>query len=229
MMQLAEAWGWRPDGSNPCRLVKRYAEQKRERFLSEFELRRLGTAIADLGKDGRLLPGAAMAIRLAALTGCRMSEILALKWADVDLKAGTLAIREAKAGARLHPIGTAAVALLVSSEHLGPWVVWATDPNTQMAQSTLEHAWQRVRKYAQLNDVHFHDLRHTVGTYASQAGANAFLVRDALGHKTLAMTGRYVNRDADPLRQLAERVSNRIASALADKPSAHIEPLARRR
>ncbi len=38
-----------------------------------------------------------------------------------------------------------------------------------------------------------------------QTGANAFLVRDALGHRTLAMTGRYVNRDADPLRELADR------------------------
>ena len=68
-----------------------------------------------------------------------------------------------------------------------------------------------VRERANLADVRFHDLRHAYGTYAGQAGANAFLVRDALGHKTLAMTGRYVNRDADPLRQLADRVSSRAS------------------
>ena len=62
-----------------------------------------------------------------------------------------------------------------------------------------------------------HDLRHTVGTFAGQTGANAFLVRDKLGHKTLAMTGRYVNRDAAPLRALSDQVEHRISSALAGR------------
>ena len=57
-----------------------------------------------------------------------------------------------------------------------------------------------------LADARLHDLRHSVGTYAAQAGANAFPVRDKLGHKTLAMTGRYVGRDADPLRVLSDTV-----------------------
>jgi len=47
------------------------------------------------------------------------------------------------------------------------------------------------------------------------AGANAFLVRDLLGHKTLAMTGRYVERAADPLRALADRVADRVTAAMA--------------
>jgi len=228
MMHLAEAWGWRPDGSNPCRLVKRYAERKRERLLTEPELQRLGAAIGELLNENRLLPGAAVAIRLAALTGCRMSEILALHWSDVDLQAGTLAIREAKAGARVHPIGAAAVALMTTVDHSGPWVVWSTDPKNPMPQSTLEHAWRRVRERANLADVRFHDLRHAYGTYAGQAGANAFLVRDAMGHKTLAMTGRYVNRDANPLRQLADRVSSRIAAAIGDEKPAPVVPLGKR-
>jgi hypothetical protein len=61
--------------------------------------------------------------------------------------------------------------------------------------------------------VRIHDLRHTVGTYA---GANAFLVRDVLGHKTLARTGRHVSRDVDPLRALTDAVSARIGAALND-------------
>ena len=48
-------------------------------------------------------------------------------------------------------------------------------------------------------------------------GANAFLVRDVLGHKTLAMTGRYVSRDVDPLRALTDAVSARIGAALNDR------------
>ena len=55
-----------------------------------------------------------------------------------------------------------------------------------------------IRDRAGLTDVRLHDLRHTTGTYAGAAGLNAFIVRDLLGHKTLAMTGRYVT--ATPTR-----------------------------
>jgi integrase len=61
-----------------------------------------------------------------------------------------------------------------------------------ISKAGIEAAWHRVRKAAQLEDVRLHDLRHTVGTHAGQSGANAFLVRDLLRHKNLAMTGRYV-------------------------------------
>ena len=78
----------------------------------------------------------------------------------------------------------------------------------------MENIWRRVRNHAELSDVRLHDLRHTVGTFAGQTGANAFLVRDKLGHKTLAMTGRYVSRDVAPLRSLSDQVERRIADAL---------------
>jgi integrase len=61
-----------------------------------------------------------------------------------------------------------------------------------------------------------HDLRHTVGTYAGQTGANAFLVRDLLRHKNLAMTGRYVNRADSPVRTLSDQVGERIAAGWRD-------------
>lgn len=70
-----------------------------------------------------------------------------------------------------------------------------------------------------------HDLRHTVGTYAGQTGANAFLVRDLLRHKNLAMTGRYVNRADSPVRTLSDQVGERIAAAMAGRPVAEVVPL----
>jgi hypothetical protein len=64
-----------------------------------------------------------------------------------------------------------------------------------------------------------------VGTYAGSAGLNAFMVRDLLGHKTLAMTNRYVERDADPLRAAANAVSGRIAAAMAGEKGAEVVEL----
>ena len=56
--------------------------------------------------------------------------------------------------------------------------------------------------------------RHTVGIHAGSTGANAFLIRDQLGHKSLAMTGRYVNRRSSPLRELSDKVEGRIMAAM---------------
>jgi integrase len=81
------------------------------------------------------------------------------------------------------------------------------------------------RVAAQIEDVRMHDLRHTVGTFAGQSGANAFLVRDLLRHKNLAMTGRYVNRADSPVRTLSDQVGERIASAIAGRKPADVVPL----
>jgi Arm DNA-binding domain/Phage integrase, N-terminal SAM-like domain len=62
MMNLAEAWGLRLDGSNPCRHVKKYREDKRERYLTKEELRRLGAALADAERNKTESPFAVTAI-----------------------------------------------------------------------------------------------------------------------------------------------------------------------
>lgn len=224
MFSLAEVWGLRPDETNPCKKIERYRENKRERFLSESEIAKLGEVLATM--ESTELPAVLNAVRLLLLTGCRVGEALALRWSDVDLEAGALVIRDAKAGGRLHPIGAQTIAFLTELRNAssGPdgkpaagWVLRSSDPDQPLSQSTLGHAWDRIRAKAGLDDVRLHDLRHTVGTYAGQTGANAFLVRDKLGHKTLAMTGRYVNRDANPLRDLSDKVESRITAALNAK------------
>lgn len=68
-------------------------------------------------------------------------------------------------------------------------------------------------------------LRHTVGTYAGQSGANAFLVRDLLRHSDLSMTHRYVNKADDPMRTLNDLVSERIAASLEGRKTADVEPM----
>jgi hypothetical protein len=65
MFNLAERWGLRPDGSNPCRHVEKFAELKRERMPSPAELARLGEALA--AYDGS--PYAVAAVKLLVFTG----------------------------------------------------------------------------------------------------------------------------------------------------------------
>ena len=227
MMNLAEAWGVRTVGANPCKHVKRFQERKRERFLSEAELARLGAALAQ-AETAATEPAAAInAIRLLALTGCRLSEILTLRWEHVDLPGSHLMLPDAKAGARSVPLGAAAKRLLAALARGGEYVFPAPNaPDQPVAVRLTESVWARLRKAAGIADARLHDLRHTAGTYAGHSGANAFLVRDLLGHRTLAMTARYVQQDANPLLALADRVSDRIAAAMSCG-AAEVLPLAK--
>ena len=94
MFNLAELWGLRPDGSNPRRHIKKYPEDKRERFLSAAELRRIGAVLREMEGEGIELPSAILAARLLILTGCRLNEIMTLKWEHVNLASRQLSLPE---------------------------------------------------------------------------------------------------------------------------------------
>ena len=85
MLNLAEEWGLRPDGSNPCRHIRKYREIKRERYLTKEELQRLSQVLSDAQANKTETPFALAAIGLLILTGARLTEILTLKWEHVDL------------------------------------------------------------------------------------------------------------------------------------------------
>jgi integrase len=229
----------RPGGSNPCRRIDGNPGSHRERFLSADDLGRLGETLRQAEAQGlpwkrgvKKYPHViTTALELLLFTGCRLSEVLNLKWHQVDFKAGTIALLETKAGRpQLVMMNAPARQILerLGSTHRSPWVLPAlTDERLRLPKSTIEQAWQGIRAGAKLDDVHLHDLRHTVDTYAGQSGANAFLVRDLLRHKNLAMTDRYVNRADDPVRTLSDQVGERIAAGLEGRKGGEVVPLKR--
>jgi integrase len=99
---------------NPCN-VERYPEKGRERFLTNSEMGRLGDALTDFEARGGC-PFAASAIRLLALTGARLREILDAKWAEVDLGRGILFLRDSKTGAKPIYLSAAAQAVLATMQ-----------------------------------------------------------------------------------------------------------------
>jgi len=223
MFNLAELWKLRPLNSNPCKHIKRYPENERERFLDGEELERVGAVLREMEAERKAQPEIAACIRFLALTGCRLGEAVSATWGKIDTKAGTLRLPDTKNGKpRYVPLGAPALVLLASLPRDGERVFGS------ITNAMVEKAWSGekprpgrrqkgkpgIRDRAGVADVRVHDLRHTTGTYAGAAGLNAFLVRDLLGHKTLAMTGRYVNRHVDPLRAAADAVSGQIAAAL---------------
>lgn len=94
MYRLAEGWGRVTDGVNPCGPVARYPRKRRERSLTDAEIGKLGRVLDKAEVKGGASTGAVAAIHLLMLTGYCKNEILTLRWRDVDLDAGELALAD---------------------------------------------------------------------------------------------------------------------------------------
>jgi integrase len=157
MFNLAERWGERPDGSNPCRHVEKYPQKKRERFLSPDELARLGGAIARYGGS----PYYAAAIKLLVFTGARLGEILGLRWEWVDFEHGEARLPDGKTGAKTLHLPPPALEVLAELPRVegNPHVIIGGKPGAALVN--LEKPWRDIRSKAGLEDVRIHDLRHS--------------------------------------------------------------------
>ena len=182
MFNLAELWGPRADGSNPCRHVRRYKEEPRERFLSSEEFQRLGKVLDEILEEGSETRSAVVAIRLLMLTGCRRSEIQKLRWEHVDLKAAELQLTAGKTGGRTVPLSPSAVRLLASlpREDDNPWVIVGRKRGAHLTD--LEYPWRRIRARAGLHDVRIHDLRHSFASRTLALGEGLPMIGKLLGH-----------------------------------------------
>ena len=209
MFSLAEVWGWRPDGSNPCRHVKRYKEHKRERFLSPEETERLGQVLRDAEEE---MPSAVAAFRLLLLTGCRMSEIRDLRWEYV--KDDCIELPDAKTGGRVVPLGPEARAVLSSipRDEDNPWVIAGRLPGSHLTD--LQRPWRRIRKQASLEDVRIHDLRHSFASRALALGESLTMIGKLLGHTQVQTTARYAHLARDSIQTAAARITGSIGGNL---------------
>ena len=220
MFSLSEAWGLAPPGGNPCRHVLRYKEGRRERFLTEDEYRRVGLALRELEAGGPMQARAAAALRLIMLTGCRVGEVLTLRWSDVDRKAGELRLRDAKTGARMVPLTPAALEVLAGVKRVrrSPWVFPAAKPDRHLSQLTT--AWHRVRERAEVEDVRIHDLRHSFASRALAVGLALPMIGRLLGHTDIGSTARYAHLSREAEKIAVARVGGSIEADIVRAESA---------
>ena len=195
----------------------RKTDNKRTRFLSIEEVKRLGAALDAVEAAGANAKAVNIA-RLWALSGCRRNEIAGLKWSEVDLERGLLIFDDSKTGRSVRPLGAAATALL---EALKPdeaeGYVFPAERGDGFYQGT-KTVWQAAIKKADLPGVTPHVLRHTLGSTAASAGEALLMVGSLLGHANARSTAIYAHISHDPARMAADRVTAPIAEALG-RPS----------
>jgi integrase len=208
MFNLAEIWGLRPDGSNPCRHVPKYREHKRERYLSQAELQRLGNVLADAELNGTETPHIIAAFRLLILTGCRLGEIQTLQWGFITDQG--MELPDTKTGARRIPLPSAARAVLSTLARVdgNPYVIVGKVAGKHATD--FQHPWRRIREHAGLTGVRIHDLRHTYASNAVSSGMPIQMVGRLLGHTQLQTTMRYAHLADDPVKRAAEENAERL-------------------
>ncbi len=223
----AERHGLRPDGSNPCRHVAKYREGRRERFLSQAELGRLGDALRKAEQDKTCSPWALAAIRLLTFTGARRNEILTLRWEHVSDEHGCLMLPDSKMGRKAVYLNAPALAGLHAIPRLegNPYVICGDRPGRHLVN--LEKPWRRIRTAAQLDDVRLHDLRHSFASVAASGGQSLVIIGKMLGHSQPATTARYAHLADDPVKAASDAVGRHIAAALAGGTSGELVDLAR--
>jgi integrase len=225
----AEKHGLRPDGSNPCRHVDKYPEGRRERFLSQAELGRLGDALRDSEQEKSCSPWVIAAIRLLAFTGARRNEILTLRWEHVSEEHESLLLPDSKTGRKTIRLSSPAIALLQEIPRLegNPYVICGERPGRHLVN--LEKPWRRIRRAAKLDDVRLHDLRHSYASVAASGGQSLVIIGKLLGHSQPATTSRYAHLADDPVKAASETIGRHIASAMDGNASAEITDFARSR
>ncbi len=146
---------------------------------------------------------------LALYTGCRLGEILSLRWGAVDLGRQTITLTRTKGKrTRVVPLGREALALLSGMKAGGPRDLVFSNDGKPWCRATMSRSFLDVMTALGFNvrgmdpkeRMSFHSLRHTFASWLREAGADLSVIRDLLGHSSVVVTERYSHVSAKATR-----------------------------
>lgn len=208
-----EAAKWGLKVHNPAENVTRFKEESRERFLSAEELKRFFEALemeTALWRDF---------FAILLLTGARKSNVMAMRFAEIDFERQIWRIPKTKNSDPLSvPLVAQAVQILQARRESvkGDWVFPARRGKTPHITEP-KTAWARIIKRANLEGVRQHDLRRTLGSWQAASGSSLPIIGKSLGHKSQQATAIYSRLDIDPVRESVERAVNAMFNTTSPK------------
>ena len=194
----APNWGW--TGGNPAKGVVRFKEESRDRFLQPNELKPFFEAV-----EAYPNPSIRDYILLSLLTGARRSNILAMRWSDVDLINATWRIPLTKNGTpQVVPLVAEAITIL-KERHTGSTSEWVFPSDREQTKTghlvEPKKAWAKILQDAKLEDLQLHDLRRSLGSWQAMTGASLSVIGKSLNHKNVSTTAIYARLNIDPVRE----------------------------
>ena len=203
------------DGPNPCKGVRKWKEETRDRFLQPHEMPAFFEAV-------EAEPNKTIAdFFLACLyTGARRGNVAAMRWADLNLDTATWRIPQTKSGdpVTVH-LSAPALSLLKARKEIaepGAEFVFPGRRSNGKTQhlSSPKDAWKRLVQRAGLTDLRMHDLRRSMGSFMVAAGASLPVIGKALGHKPGSpVTAIYARLNLDPVRASVDLATAAILAA----------------
>jgi integrase len=201
-----QEWGWLDD--SPMRKIRKPTEPRgRVRFLSDDERERLLKACEESDS-----PYLYTVVVLALSTGARKSEIMNLKWKDVDLNRNRITLEETKNHERrILPLAGHALQLvkdMASVRRIDTHLLFSSSAPDRPAD--VRYHWNTALRKAGIENFRFHDLRHTAASALAMNGASLAEIADVLGHKTLQMVKRYAHLSEAHTARVVARMNEKI-------------------
>jgi integrase len=200
-------WQWIDD--TPMRKVKKPTEPRgRVRFLDDDERAKLLNACKK-SPNKFLYP----CVVLALATGMRQAELMGLKWQDVDLQRGVIILHETKNGERRRvPVAGLALNLLKEHSKIRRIDTALLFPSERKPQQPIDlrKAFLNALKFAEIENFHWHDLRHCTASYLAMDGASLAEIAEVLGHKTLSMVKRYAHLSDGHVSNVVASMNHKI-------------------
>lgn len=202
-------WGYVKE--NPSIGVRRNKEHSRDRFLQPEEIRKFFDALAlEANETVRDF------IFVALLTGARKSNVLSMRWSEIDLDRGIWRIAMTKNGTPQNVVLVTEVIERLSvrkdAADADSIYVFPGDGKTgHLAVPTK--GWLRVLASAGIEDLRIHDLRRTMGSWQAMTGASLPIIGKSLNHKTPQATSVYARLHQDPVKESMEKATKAMVNA----------------
>lgn len=220
-------WGISVDlcNANPAHGIKRNKEYSRDRFLQADELPKFIEALSQEANE---------TIRdyflISLLTGARRSNVLAMRWQDINFERAEWRIQETKNGTpQTVTLSPEAIEILSNrkSSNNDAFVFPGTGKSGHLEEP--KKGWKRILERAGIQDLRIHDLRRTLGSWQAKTGASLAIIGKSLNHKNQSTTAIYARLDLDPVRDSVNTATSAMLAAAGVKDSAEVVKLAKRK
>ncbi|MDR4517186.1 MAG: site-specific integrase [Nitrosomonas sp.] len=196
-------------GENPAHGIAKFPELSRDRFLQSDELPRFFKSLAE--EENETIRDYVL---MSLLTGARRSNVLSMKWSDINYERQEWRIQETKNGTpHTITLSPEAIAVLQSRKPVNDDVFVFPSSSKSGHLEEPKKGWKRILKRAEIEDLRIHDLRRTLGSWQAKTGASLAIIGKSLNHKNQNTTAIYARLDLDPVRDSVNTATNAILKA----------------
>jgi integrase len=198
---------------NPAHGIRKPKDNVRNRRLTEAEYRTLGDILRNAAKNEKYQMTVDI-IRQIALTGCRRTEMITLRWIEADTDASCLRLIDSKEGASTRPIGLPVVEYLENRkvDSVGTYVFPGQGDDN--AFGSFPNHWEKIFEDTSLADITPHVLRHSFASIANDLGFTEVTIAALVGHAKGSVTSKYIHTLDTALIMAADTISGYVNGLL---------------